>query len=188
MQQFTRECQLEEHAAEEYAIPRSTLYDHVSGRVMPGAKSGPKAYLTSAEEEELVNFLQGISSIGYSRTIKQTIRIVQAITDQKGFKTTVSPSWWKSFRSRHKDLVLRNPETLTHNRISGVSVPIIENYFDLLETTVQEAEIMDHPCQIFNLDEALNPEAPKIVCRMGEKHPSCISSNEKSQITVLSRL
>ena len=32
-------------AAEEYAIPRSTLHDHISRRVVFGAKSGPKVGL-----------------------------------------------------------------------------------------------------------------------------------------------
>ncbi len=70
-------------AAEEYNIPKSTLYDYVSGRVVFGAKSGPKSYLTSTEEEEMVNFLGGMASLGYSRTVTQVIEIVQAVVDQK---------------------------------------------------------------------------------------------------------
>ncbi len=175
-------------AAEEYAIPKSTLHDYVSGRVKPGAKSGPKSYLTPVEEEEMVNFLSGMSSLGYSRTVKQIIELVQAAVDKKQLGVTVSPSWWKSFRSRHKDMVLRNPETLTHCRILGASEAMIENYFELLERTIQEAEICDRPFQIFNLDESgfpLNPKPPKVVSSKGNKHPSSISSSERTQITVL---
>ena len=103
-------------AAEEYAIPRSTLHDHISG---------PKA----TEEDELVNVLIGMTSVGYS---KDVIEIVQGIVDNKGLEVTVSPSWWKSFRSRHKDLRLRNPEALTHSRMLGASETMIEHYFELL--------------------------------------------------------
>ena len=39
--------------AEEYGIPRSTLGDHVRGKVLSGAKSGNPKYLTDAEEAEL---------------------------------------------------------------------------------------------------------------------------------------
>ena len=176
-------------AAEEYAIPRSTLHDHVSGRVTSGSKSGPKAYLTTAEEDELVNFLKGMMSVGYSRTVKEVIEIVQAIVDNKGLEVTVSPSWWKSLRSRHQDLCLRNPETLTHSRMLGASEAMIEHYFELLERTLLESEICDRPCQIFNLDESgfpLNPKPPKVVSKKGEKHPSSLSSSERTQITVLS--
>ena len=52
--------------AEEYGIPCSTLYDHYSGKVWRGAKSGPRRYVDSSEELELVGFLTGISLIGYS--------------------------------------------------------------------------------------------------------------------------
>ena len=35
-------------AAEEYAIPKSTVHDRVSGRVLAGVGSGPPKYLTCA--------------------------------------------------------------------------------------------------------------------------------------------
>ena len=51
-------------AAEQYDIPRSTPHDHVGGKVAMGSMSGPRAYLTMQEEEELNTFLKGINSIG----------------------------------------------------------------------------------------------------------------------------
>ena len=45
------------HAAEMYSVPKSTLYDHVSGKVEFGARSGPDPYLSVEEEEELQVFL-----------------------------------------------------------------------------------------------------------------------------------
>ena len=66
---------------------------------------------------------------------------------------------------------------------------MIEHYFELLERTLLECEICDRPCQIFNLDESgfpLNPKPPKVVSKKGEKHPSSLSSSERTQITVLS--
>jgi transposase len=43
-------------ASEEYSVPRSTLHDRITGKVKPGSKSGPKSYLSSLEEQELVSF------------------------------------------------------------------------------------------------------------------------------------
>ena len=40
-------------AAEMFGVPRSTLHDHISGKVELYAKQGPKPYLTTEEEEEL---------------------------------------------------------------------------------------------------------------------------------------
>ena len=43
-------------ALEAYQVPRSTLSDHVTGKVSEGSHSGPTRYLTDEEEAELVNF------------------------------------------------------------------------------------------------------------------------------------
>ena len=175
-------------AAEEYDIPKSTLFDYTSGRVDFGAKSGAKRYLTETEEEELVSFLNGMSSIGYSRTMKQVVQLVQTVVTKKGLNVTVMSSWWQSFKSRHPEIVLRSPETLSHAQLAGSSFTVLESYFNLLETTLTEAELTDRPCQIFYADESgfpLSPKAPKILAIKNQKHPAALSSGNKSQITVL---
>ena len=175
-------------AAEEYGIPQSTLHDHVVGKVKLGSKSGPRMYLNSTDELDLVNFLTGSSQLGYSRTTKQVIQIVQDVVDEKGLEATVSPSWWQSFKSRHKELTLRDPELTSHMRLNGASDANLENYFDLLELTLQESDLTEKPCLIFNIDESgfpLNPKPPKIVTKKGERHPICVTGCEKTQITVL---
>ena len=174
-------------AAEKFDVPRSTLHDHITGKVLAGTKSGPRAYLTNDEEEELVSFLTGSSTLGYSRTVKQVIDIVQGIMDKKGIDVTVSASWWKSFKMRHRDIVLRTPETLTHSRIVGASPAQFEAYFDLLEKTISSYDLGEHPCRIFNLDESrfpLNPKSTKVIARRGEKQPSVIGG-ERGQVSVL---
>lgn len=42
---------------EMYNIPRATLYDHFTGKLKFGARSGPEPYLNVEEEEELASFL-----------------------------------------------------------------------------------------------------------------------------------
>ena len=175
-------------AAEEHEVPRSTLHDHVTGKVQPGAKSGPRRYLNSTEELDLMHFLTGVASLGYFRTTKQIIQIVQEVVIKKGMDVTVSPSWWRSFHQCHKELTLRDLEVLSHVRIAGADNSMLEKYFDLLETTLSESELNDQPCLIFNLDESgflLSPKLLKIATQKGEKHPACITSNEKTQNTVL---
>ena len=48
-------------AAKEHGVPRQTLQDRISGRVVHGTKPGPKPYLTSVEEKELSDFLVDVS-------------------------------------------------------------------------------------------------------------------------------
>ena len=54
-------------AAMQYNVPRSTLFDRVSGHVQPGAVSGPPKYLTFTEVAELAKFLSHCGTIGYVR-------------------------------------------------------------------------------------------------------------------------
>ena len=51
-----------------YNVPKSTLWDQVSGNVSFGAHSGPLRYLNDVEEEELVTFLVGSAKIGFAHT------------------------------------------------------------------------------------------------------------------------
>jgi len=49
-------------AALVFNVPRTTLKDKVSGRVIHGSDMGPKKYLTKEEEKELVEFLLNCAS------------------------------------------------------------------------------------------------------------------------------
>ena len=76
------------------------------------------------------HFSQALAHLG-TCTVKQVINIVQEIVDKKGINVTVSASWWKSFKTRHKDVLLCIPETLTHSRIVGACRDQLEAYFDI---------------------------------------------------------
>jgi len=43
--------------AEDYKVPRTTLQDRISGRVIHGTKPGPLLHLNKGEESELAQFL-----------------------------------------------------------------------------------------------------------------------------------
>ena len=68
-------------ASIEYNVPKSTLGDRISGRVIHGATSGKPRYLSDEEEELLVEFLLKCASIGYPCSRKEVIRIVQNVRD-----------------------------------------------------------------------------------------------------------
>ena len=53
-------------AAMDYDVPKSTLGDRVSGRVIPGSYSGSRKLLS--EEEELVVFVRQCAAIGYPKS------------------------------------------------------------------------------------------------------------------------
>ena len=176
-------------AAEQYFVPKSTLHDHVSGRVQAGANSGPPRYLTDEEEMELVEFLTGCASVGYARSRIQVTQLVQEVVSKKGLQVTVPHGWWDSIRRHHKRLSLRTAAPLAYARAIASDTEVFQGYYDLLERTLVDNELMDKPAQIFNLDETgmpLDPAPPLVIARRGQKHPSAICSGNKAQITVLS--
>ncbi|CAI8040325.1 Tigger transposable element-derived protein 6 [Geodia barretti] len=64
---------------------------------------------------------------------------------------------------------------------------MVNRYFDLLERTLEENELTDHPGQIFNMDESgmpLDPKAPKVVAERGSS-VTTVGSGNKSQVTIV---
>ena len=175
-------------AAEFYGVPKSTLGDRISGRVLPGSKSGPDTHLTSEEEEELAGFLCRTALIGHARTRKEVLAIVNRILPSRGKKKEVTPGWWASFVACHPKLTLCTPATLSLSRANATDPQVINTYFDELEMTLEENGLTDKPCQIFNMDETgmpLDPSPLKVVTCKGHKNPAQVSSGSKAQVTVV---
>ena len=181
------ECTIRE-ASEIYKVPKSTLHDRISGKVIHGTCSGPERYLTDSEEIGLVKFLHKCCSIGFARSKKQVMALVDEILQKKGKTKGVSNGWWESFRKRHPDLVLRTAEPLSYIRAMCTSEEILDTYFDMLEATLTDNSLLGKPAQIFNIDETgmpLDPKPSSVIAPVGYKHVSCMRSGDKTQITVV---
>jgi hypothetical protein len=111
------------------------------------------------------------------------------MVDSKGLQASVSVGLWDKFCKRHQaKLTVRAGESLSPVRLAVSDPEIIDQYFNLLETTLVENGLLDKPMQIFNADETEMPlgnKAGKIVPRKGEKHTYVATSGDKNQITVL---
>ena len=83
-------------SALEYGVPKTTLKDRIAGRVKHGTKPRPVAYLDPSEEEELVNFLfSECSRVGYGKTKREVLQMVEAAAKKKGIviKGHISDGW-----------------------------------------------------------------------------------------------
>jgi len=175
-------------AALEYDVPKSTLGDRISGRVIPGSSSGPRKILNTEEEEELVAFVRRSAAIGYPKSRKDLMTLVQQIAENKGIQHLISNGWWQSFCKRHPNLTLRAPVALSQARAIATDREVMDNYFDLLEKTLAEYDLVGKPGQVFNMDESgfpLNPKLPKGIFEVGTKNAAAVNSGNKAQITVL---
>ena len=173
-------------AAEEYKIPKSTLADHVQGRVFAGAVGGRQPYLSPTEEKELVDFIIRSAEIGFPRGQKEIIAMVQNVCDYKGIEVKVSHGWWERFCQRNKGFSLRVASSLSRARLQNTNSKVIEAYFDMLEETLSENDLCDKPCRIFNMNETglpLAPKPPKLLCKTGSRAFNSVTGGDKSQIT-----
>ena len=83
------------HACEEYGVPRSTLQDKASGKCSISATTGLHRRLLSDEEESwLANFLCGCASVGYTKSHKEVLTIVQQILNLRGAETELTETPW----------------------------------------------------------------------------------------------
>ncbi len=178
-------------AAIAHGVPRTTLMDRLSGRVIQGTKMGPKSYLTREEEKELVDFLVNCSKMGYCKTRAEVLRIVEAVMKKKGRLLGdhhISQGWWCRFRERWPEISLRKGDSFSTAREKMTSREVFKNYFDLLQETLDKYNLKDKPSQIYNCDESgmpLEHKPPRIVSAKGTKKVRQISSGNKTQITIL---
>ena len=93
-------------AAREHGVPRTTLHDRISGRVVHGTKPGPRPYLAAAEEKELSLFLVDTAKAGYGKSRKEVKGLVEKVARDKGVlkKSKVTDGWFKRFLERQPTL------------------------------------------------------------------------------------
>lgn len=174
-----------------YGIPKSTLHDHASGKVRPGAGVGLPKYLTDEEEEdELVRWLEGCAEVGCAKSVRETRAVVGAIVAKKQRVecAVVSHGWWDRFRKRHPHLTLRAGEALAYRRAIATSPKTFRSYFDQLEDILNTSGLRHASSRIFNADESgipLQHRPGKRIAVRGQKHVNVTTSGNKTQIMVL---
>ena len=66
----------------------------------------------------------------------------------RGKSRKSSSGWWSSFISRHPEIVLRTPATVSLAQASAYDRCALDNYFDELESTLAENDLLDSPCDM----------------------------------------
>ena len=103
------------------------------GRVQHGDKGGPKPYLDQSEEKELGHFLQQCSAVGYGKTRRDVIAIVQSVASSKGVlrKERITQGWFHRFLGRQEDLAMRRGDSTAHSWMNAMNPETVQQYFDL---------------------------------------------------------
>ena len=175
--------------AREYDVPRMTLQDQILGKVVHGKNPGPQPYLNKTEENELSNFLVETSRVGYGRSRKQVILLVEKTVKDKGLlpsEKKISSGWYSRFMERHPTLTLRKGDPIANVRMECMEKTTMAEHFD---PTLTEINLLEKPHQIYNVNETGMPfdhRPPKVVTSVGQKKVRSRTSGNKSVIACVS--
>ena len=113
--------------------------------------------------------------------------IVQKTLEQKGSKPECfnGEGWYHRFMQRHPTLSLRSADPLSYVRTTALTPEKLSSYFDLLETTLREKELMNKPNLIYNMDESGMPLATETNHGKRIKKVHGQSSGNKTQVTIV---
>ena len=166
-------------------------------------KVGRKPMLTEPEEQLLVNYINDSSLRAMPVTkitlLKSVNDILEADAANDYARDLYTPNsglegWYRGFRRRHPEIVIRTPETLTRAR-RNLSVTLIQQWFSDVKTYLYEhqlIDILDDDERMFNLDEigfSLDPGTGKVLCTTGTKNCFVEQSNShKTNITILANV
>lgn len=180
-------------ASKLYNIPETTLKDHVKGK--RGAKSssyGRKTDLSSDIEKNLTTSLCAMEKWGFGLSRKEVLDIVQQYVKANQIKTQFKDDrpgsdWFINFKKRN-GLSIKKPQSVEMARKKSVDPFIIQPYFDLLKSTLDELALNNKPAQIWNLDESSfsrDPSKTKVVGKIGLPATRTTSGPGRENTTIL---
>ena len=179
--------------ARKYSVPRRSLIDHVSGRVVHGKKPGPSTAVSESGEQALVSYLQYMAARGFPLTSKMVRAFAWAIAIREGTSNRFpeggpSANWFTRFRRRHPQLSLRKMDNLERSRAQCLTQSTVSHHFSLLNDVLTENGLASKPRQVYNADESflpLNETKEKAVTTKNSKSVISQSLGTTEHITVL---
>ncbi|CAC5415213.1 unnamed protein product [Mytilus coruscus] len=90
---------------------------------------------------------------GLTRKVLQTLALSVTRKSYPSVQKPPSKKWCQKFLKKHK-LSLRTPNSLQRSRVAVSSQETIDEYFKLLDSTINKLDLQDKPSQIWNADEA----------------------------------
>lgn len=138
-------------AAAQYKIPRTTIGDHMKGRVV--TKIGRPTVLSEEEEAILSSRLITCAEFGFPMDSKDTRYLVKAYLDRLGKVTRFDDNlpgvdWLEGFLQRHRELTMRRANLIKRSR-AAVSREMVREFFKEYAKVVEGVP----PENIWNFDE-----------------------------------
>ncbi|XP_071848782.1 uncharacterized protein [Apostichopus japonicus] len=140
-------------------VPRSSLYDKVTGRSKVGVQHGAPTLFTKEEEKLLADHVKYFAKIGYPLGRKGFLRLATNSAIFAGKKhdggRLITDAWLQRYLKRWPELKLAKPQKLGIKRAQAMSRETVDSYFNELETIMNRYSLTDKPHLIFNIDETV---------------------------------
>ncbi|CAH2016525.1 unnamed protein product [Acanthoscelides obtectus] len=154
-------------AGKTFGIPRKTLEKRIKQNEDHKKKLGPDTSFGAAHENRLLGlkhkFNNELQKAGYV--------------------------WLQSFLIRHPQVSVRKAESLSLARCTAMSRNVVIDYFKVLQSVLEENNLLKNPKNIFNMDESglqLNTRPGEVLVVKGSKVVSSVASAEKGEtVTVV---
>ena len=117
--------------------------------------------MTLSKEIELLTFIIDVCKMGHGKTKREVIDIIRRTVKKKKEKEGKDfgkckfngEGWWQGFIQRHSKLSLHTSDALSYCQSNAVDKERLEYYFSLLKRTLEDNNLMNKACYIYNMDE-----------------------------------
>lgn len=184
-------------ASRNFGVPAPTLRRRIKNNDVSKKTLGPPSLLGTENENKLKAYIKKLQKYGFAPTRESVRSMAFHLAENLGInhkfnkdKDLAGYDWLNSFLKRNQDLRIRKSEGVSLARCQGMNKVEVELYFQLLERTLRENDLMNKPSNIFNMDETglqLNNKAGYVIAAKGSKNVAAVTSSEKGEtITVIS--
>lgn len=182
-------------ASIEFKIPRKTLERRIKTGNHQKGNMGPSCIFGKENEDRLSRHILIMQRRGFplTRDDLRTIayQFAQQLNIKHRFNSQVEKAgydWLSLFLSRHPEVSIRKSEGVSIARTMAMNRKEVEEYFSLLENTLEENNLFGKPANIFNIDETglqLNSRPGEVLARKGSKAVATVTSTERGETITL---
>ncbi|CAG2188941.1 unnamed protein product [Mytilus edulis] len=143
-------------ASQVFGVPKTTIIDHVSGRIELNAKPGRKPVIPIEMENVVARKVVEAANKGFGITKKQLQMKISRLCKLQKIETPFKrgipgDDWWRGFKSRHPEIALRKPEKLSTSRSRMLNRVVVTKYFEDLGKVITDNNLT--AATIWNMDE-----------------------------------
>ena len=181
------------NSAKKWGIKRTTLQDHLSGRVEINRRRGPPPILTKQEENQFADRLIVMANRGFGVSKESLLNTVKTFLDKDGRTTPFQDNkpgnkWFRSFVKRSPRVKLRKSQPLEKKR-AKISKEDLDAWFNGFEKSLVEKNLADKPSQIWNCNETgfdMQGRAGNVIGPSDRKEaPFCVLPGGREHVTAL---